>query len=223
MSLTETEQVFAGVSEDAVNDLMTAIFSARPRYLNYGSPLFVPATTAFVTQVPAIAFPGVPGGIQYGVLFSIPRIDFHPDDSAGVSPLPPGIGQFTLHTTCRLFVGCTRLRGDNQPVATTHVPPVSVSPIGTALDVFARGHPVASFFGPPGSGDVRLVLDDVEIVDIRPDSLESVIECLIRMFLQAALANLRLPFKALSMGAFDLILVRGPEVEQDQAQLYGNV
>jgi hypothetical protein len=68
-----------------------------------------------------------------------------------------------------------------------------------------------------------LLLDDVEIADITPDTLESVMECLIRMFLQGALTNLRLPFKALSMGAFQLILVRGPEVEDDQAQLYGNV
>jgi hypothetical protein len=222
MSLTETEQVFAGVSEDAVNDLMTAIFTARPKYLNYGSPLFVPATTAAVTQVPAIPFPGVPGGVHYAVSFSIPVIDFHPDDSGGTSPLPPGLGQFTLRTTCRLFVGCVRNQREPQR-PTTHVPPPSVAPIGTALTVIARGRPLVNFFGPPGSGEMLLLLDDVEIVDITPDTLESVMECLIRMFLQGALTNLRLPFKALSMGAFQLILVRGPEVEDDQAQLYGNV
>jgi hypothetical protein len=99
MSLTETEQVFAGVTEDAVNDLMIAIFTARPRYLIYGSPLFAPATTASVTQVPAIPFPGVSGGIHYAVVFTIPKVDFHPDDSGGASPLPPGLGQFTLTTT----------------------------------------------------------------------------------------------------------------------------
>lgn len=224
MSLTETEQVFAGVSEDAVNDLLTAIFTARPRYLNYGSPLFVPATTANVTQIPPIQFPGVPGGVQYAITFSIPRIDFHPDDSGGTSPLPPGFNQFTIRTTVRLFIGCTRFRGrDDQTGATTHVPPPSVTPIGTSLQVFARGRPLVTYFGAPGSGEVGLLIEDVELVDIAPDSLESVIECLIRMLLQAALANVKLPFKALSMGAFQLILVRGPEVEQDQVQLYGNV
>lgn len=222
MSLTETEQVFAAVSEDAVNDLMTAIFTARPRYLNYGSPLFVPATTVSVTQVPAIPFPGVPGGVQYAVLFTIPRVDFHPDDSGGTSPLPPGLGQFTLTTTVRVFVGCTRQR-EEEPRPTTHVSPPSVVPIGTALKIIARGRPRVRFFGTPGSGDVGLLVEEVEIVDITPDSLESVVECLIRMFLQAVLANVLLPFHALSMGAFSLILIRGPEVEQDQVQLYGNV
>ncbi len=30
MSLTEAEQVFGGVAEQAINDLFTAFFSARP-------------------------------------------------------------------------------------------------------------------------------------------------------------------------------------------------
>ncbi len=222
MSLTETERVFAGVHQDGVNDLLTAIFTARPRYLNYGSPLFVPATTATVTQIPAIPFPGVPGGIHYAILFTIPRVDFHPDDSSGASPLPPGLGQFTLTTTVRLVVACTGRQRDPTG-ATTHVPPPSVVPLVTALQVIARGRPDVRFFGPPGSGDVGLVIEQVEIVDISPDSLESVLECLIRMMLQAALANVRLPFSALSMGAFQLVLVRGPEVEEDQVQLYGNI
>jgi hypothetical protein len=222
MSLTETEQVFAGVSEDAVNDLMTAIFTARPRYLNYGTSLFVPATTASVTQVSAIAFPGVPGGIHYAVSFTVPRVDFHPDSSGGTSPLPPGLGQFTLTTTVRLVIACTRRqRDEGQP--TTHVPPPNVVPIATALEVIARGRPTVRYFGVPGSGEVGLLVEEVEIVDITPDSLESVVECLIRMLLQAVVANLQIPFSALSMGAFQLILVRGPEMEQDQVQLYGNV
>ncbi len=31
MSLTETEEVFGGVHEDALNDLVRAFFGARPR------------------------------------------------------------------------------------------------------------------------------------------------------------------------------------------------
>lgn len=43
------------------------------------------------------------------------------------------------------------------------------------------------------------------------------------MMLQAALANVQLPFDALSVGAFSLILLRGPEIEDDQVKLYGDV
>jgi hypothetical protein len=106
---------------------------------------------------------------------------------------------------------------------TTHVPPPSFAPLSTSLDVIARGQPTVRFFGTPGSGEVGLLVDEVEIIDIRPDSLESVVECLIRMLLQAVLSNLQLPFNAFSMGAFQLALVRGPEIEEDQVQLYGTV
>lgn len=221
MSLTETEQVFAGANEDGVNDLIRAIFGRRPRYLNYGSSLFVPTTTVSATQVPAILFPGLPGGIHYMISFAIPVVDFHPDDSGGSSPLPPGVGQFTLKTTVRLVLGCMR-RQEGADVPGTHVPPPSFKPISTTLDVIARGAPTVRYFGAPGSGEVGLLVDEVEIIDIQPDSLESVVECLIRMLLQAVLSNLQLPFNALSMGAFQLILIRGPEIEQDQLQLYGN-
>ena len=46
MSLTETQEVFASVHEDALNDLLTAYRSDRPHHLVYGSPPFVAATTA---------------------------------------------------------------------------------------------------------------------------------------------------------------------------------
>jgi hypothetical protein len=67
------------------------------------------------------------------------------------------------------------------------------------------------------------VPDDVKILDITPNSLDSVLECLLRMILQSVLANIRLPFHALTIGAFSLILTRGPEVDNDQVKLFGKV
>jgi hypothetical protein len=69
---------------------------------------------------------------------------------------------------------------------------------------------------------VSISVKQVEIVDITPDSLESVLECILRMILDAVLANLQLPFTALTVGAFSLILLR-VEVKDDQIKLYGNV
>jgi hypothetical protein len=45
MSLTENADVFVGVHEDALNDLIAAVATDRPRLLVYGSPAFVPVTT----------------------------------------------------------------------------------------------------------------------------------------------------------------------------------
>jgi hypothetical protein len=221
VSLTQGEHVFAGVHENGINDFLQAFFTARPRYLNYGTALFVPATTAGATNVPTIAFPGVPGGLQYLVTIGIPFIDLHPNSLGGADPIPPNNpGQFTMRTKVRLTVGCGHW--EDRPPNRDRPPDVKFTPLSTTLEVWVRGHLTVTTFG-PGLGEVSFVPDDVEIVDIKPDSLEAVLECLLRMILQAVLANVRLPFHALSMGAFSLILTRGPEVDHDQVKLFGKV
>jgi len=216
MSLTEAQHVFAGAHEDGINDLLRAFFTARPRHLTYVTPALAPSTGAF-TSVSPIGFPGIPGGIDYAVSFSIPTVDFHPDSSGGASPLPLGSGQLGIRTTVTLTVLCNRRV---RPPDGNEVVPST--PINTALDVFARGKPTVTFLG-PGVGDIGFELDTVELVDIKPDSLESVLECVLLMILQGLLANVRLPFKAVTIGAFALVLQRGPESEDDQVKLYGDL
>lgn len=222
MSLTQAEHVFAGAHENGINDLLRAFFTARGHYLNYGTSSFVPATTAAKTNVSPIAFPGVPGGIEYAISFSIPKLDCFPDSSGGASPLPLAKGQFTLHVKVKLTVGCAQWSVDDRDRNPDRKPRVTKTPISTSLDVWARCQPTVSYFA-PGVGEVGIQVDAVEIVDIKPDSLESVLECLLRMMLQGALSNVKLPFKPLTMGAFSLILLRGPLVEDDQFKLYGDV
>ena len=48
-------------------------------------------------------------------------------------------------------------------------------------------------------------------------------ENLIRMLLDAVLQQVRLPFSSLNADFFLLNLLRGPEVEDDQAKLYGDI
>jgi hypothetical protein len=214
VSLTEVQTLFGGVHENGINDFLRAFLTARPRHLLYGSPGFVPVTTVASTSVPAIAFPGVPGGIQFGVAFTIPTVDLHPATGAGSTPLPPGLGQFTLRTTVTLILACGQ-RGDQQP-GTVNVP--RVTPLFATLDVLARGTII------PVGGSVGLQVTDVELVDITPDALESLLECLIRMLLQAVLSNITIPLNALVVGAVPLLsLVRGPEIATDQVKLWGNI
>ena len=105
MSLTETSEVFVAVEESALNDLITAVCTARPHLLHYGSPAFVPASSTSATQMAPIPFPGSPG-LQWSVQLTIPELDLFDEDR----PLPPelslGPGQFSLSTVVRLCVDC---------------------------------------------------------------------------------------------------------------------
>jgi len=239
MSLTETHEVFASVHEDALNDLITAFCTDRPRYLVYGSPAFVPATTIAETTMPAIAFPGVPGGIQWRVQLSIPRVDLHQQ----TSPLPPeltlGLGQFSASLGVRLCLDCRRLRidprppRDNKPGTPTHDRPPEERPPDRqqhpqteltccGLAVFAVGH-LQHVLTSGGEDAIALAVDAVEIVDIAPPAVEAVLECLLFMILQAVLAEIRLPLRALRAGAFSLSLTQGPLIEDNQIKARGVV
>jgi hypothetical protein len=236
MSLTEIHEVFAGVHEDALNDLITAFCIDRPRYLVYGSPAFVPVTTIAETTMPAIAFPGVPGGIQWRVHLSIPRVDLHQQSS----PLPPeltlGPGQFSASLSVRICLDCRRLKIDprpprdkpgtpghdrppDDPQGRSH-PPSELTCCG--LSVFAVGH-LEHVLTTTGEDAIALAVDAVEIVDITPPALESLLECLLFMILQAVLAEIRLPLRALRAGAFSLTLTQGPFIEDHQIKARGVV
>jgi hypothetical protein len=218
VSLTEAEFVFGSVHETGLNDLLNAFFTTQPRYLNHGSsPLLFPPGTPFIS-IPPISFPGIPAGINFGVSFEIPAVDITPDTSGG--PLPPGPGQFTVSTTVTLVIGCIRRFRDPAEEEQQG----SFIPLRARLGVFARGRLIVTGLG-TGAGAVSFQVDDVELVDVQPDPLESVLECLIRMMLQAVLSNVQIPIESLLIGAipFLLALIRGPLAEADQAKIYVNV
>ena len=89
------------------------------------------------------------------------------------------------------------------------------------LEVFAIGH-VERVMTSTGEDAIAFAVDAVEIVEIKPDDLESVLECLLFMILQAVLAQIRLPLRALRAGAFQLTLTVGPLIEDDQVKMRGN-
>jgi len=228
MSLTESETVFAGVHENAINDLITAFCNDRPRYLSYGSPAFVPATTVAETTMPAIAFPGIPGGIQWSLRLSTPRIDLFRQTSPLPPPLTLGPGQFSATLDAQLCIECRRLRIDRRPPRghDRQPEPERPHPISELscfrLRVAAIGH-IEHVLASSGEDAIALDVDAVEIEDIRPDELESFLECLMFMVLQAVLAEIRIPIRALRAGAFSLALTVGPLIEDDQVKVRGIV
>jgi hypothetical protein len=241
MSLTETETVFASVHETALNDILIAFANDRPRYFNYGSPAFVPTTSVAETSMDAIAFPGIPGGIQWRIRLSTPRIDLFKQ----TNPLPPqltlGPGEFSGEITVELCIDCRRIKIDPRPPRPKEMaretrmearkdsrPPQRTDRHAPReltcfrLQVFVVGH-LEHVVSTTGEDAIALAVDAVEIVDIKPDELESFLECLLFMILQALLAEIRLPLRALRAGAFQLVPVVGPLIEDDQIKMRGIV
>ena len=233
MSLTQAETVFASVHENALNDVLTAFCNARPHHLAYGSPSFTPVTTVSETRMEAIPFPGVPGGIQWRLRMSVPAVDlFRQTDT-----LPPELvmapGQFSAAIDVELCIECRRIRIDPKPPR-----PVkgrdeddrnhkddkpSLSKLTCfKLSIFALGH-LEHVMTSSGEDGIALAVDAVEIVDIKPEELESFLECLLFLILQSVLGGIRLPLRALRVGAFELVPVVGPLIEDDQIKVRGTV
>ena len=122
-----------------------------------------------------------------------------------------------MQTTVTMRMMCGSQRQDH-PAGT---PPGPISILKANLGVIALCHPLV-ISSAPGSGQIGIGLDQVEIVDIKPDDLETLVECLLKMILQAVLSNFRLPFNTITAGAFGLILLAGPLAEQDQIKVRGN-
>jgi hypothetical protein len=224
VSLTEAEHLFAGINESGVNDFLTAFFRARPHYLNYRTTPAVgpvPAAASAWTTIPPISFPGVPAGLHFAIQFSTPIVDFVPDSSGGMPPpLTLGTGEFSLRTKIRLGVLCGVRTGGGQDTDGKPLP--SGTLLKATLDLWAVGAASATITG-PGTGFITFEVSQVELVDVKPDPLESVLECLILSMLQGMLTNVQLPFSGVTVDMFSLSLTRGPETETDEVKLYGDV
>lgn len=243
MSLTEGWAVFVSAHESALNDLVTALTTARPHLLSYGSPAFTPVSTRFDTAMAAIPFPGT-GGIDWHVRFTTPHLDLYKQDD----PLPPqltlGPGAFSLTTKVQLCVDCTsRAGGKDKPGATTHdqasderaareaakadrerwdeTRGKARDPMCAELGVAAIGHLVPTSAG--GEPAVGFALDAIELVDVTPDALESVLECLLGTVLRAVLATLSIPLSAIRVGAFTLTPTQGPLIDADAVLARGSL
>ncbi|MEH6829461.1 MAG: hypothetical protein V7661_01360 [Sulfitobacter sp.] len=205
MSLTGSEGLFAAVHQDGINDVVRAYFTSRPRYLNVGSSFFVPSTTVNATRIDAI---DIGAGIHFLIELEIPRLDLHPD-TFGFA-LPPNQNQFSLEIKGKITLLCRKERRDD----TGKVP--GGQTITTELGICSQGHIERT-------GDfLRFVIDNVEIKDISPDSLESIMECIIGMVLNEALSDLLVPYEAIFIQIGTLNPVGAPTIANDTLRARAN-
>jgi hypothetical protein len=171
------------------------------------------------------------------VQFSVPHLDLYDEDA----PLPPqlslGPGQFSVSTKVQICVDCPKDRHDpeddphgdhggdhpNEPndPRWDDKPGKAQNPVCTTIELHAVGHLVGTTLdGQPALG---FAVDAVELVDVMPDDLESVLECLIGQMLRAVLTTIRVPVSALRVGAFTLTPTVGPLIDTDRVLARGNL
>ena len=197
MSFTEAEHVFAGINEDGLNDILTAVFTTRPHYIPVRVPPVRPVHDGCGHRDGHPPLPRHPRGYPVGSLVRGPKDRSVPRQlgrhAATAQPRPGR--SFSLRTEVTLYLLCGgKRKGDSDRRDWTG------NTLKASLGVWATGRLLVSAFG-GGSGEIRFNVDAVELVDVKPDPLETLLECLIRMLLTAAIKQVVIPFESLRAGA----------------------
>lgn len=209
----------------------------------FGNPIFT-----ILPYLPVIGADSPPVGLGLCVQMVRARVDFHPST---VISLPPELGgkleeqQLALELKICGGIRCPdRDVLDKIPVTPSgaagkdkqhEAPPLVPVPgkmLCFCLDVFAKAHVAREFI----NGKERLVgkVDGVEIVDVKPDGLESNMECYIRtamaLFLRQKLAiplqTFFIDFPLFGLGTVSLSptpnppVPHNPAIEEDQLKAF---
>ena len=207
---------------------------------NHGNPIFT-----VLPPLPVIGVDSPPVGLSYCVQLQKFEIDFHPNNVFGLPPeLDPLKKQrFALHFMVCGALGCPDDRVLEQvpvlPPSTDKERPEKVPPVQVqgklkcfCLDVFVVGHFEHAFI--LGRESLLGKVDGVEIVDIKPNELESSIECYIRTAvtltlrqkLAIPLATFFVSFPLFGMGTVTLSptpnppIPNNPAIEEDQLKAF---
>lgn len=199
MSFTQEQNLFAGLDENGLNDLLKAFFGVRGHYLEYGTPFYVPpAPSPMTTPVSAIHFG--PIVIDYDLRFSIPVVDIFP----ATTTIPPvGFGEFNVTTTLTV-----------QSIINSFLalPTASLQVVGLCAPVVVNGT--------PGTGTIGLDLKQVEIASLT-DPLKTWVETIVLWILKIALAGVQIPFNTLTIGVLGLELLVGPLATNNEIEVRG--
>ncbi|HET6943498.1 MAG TPA: hypothetical protein VFH89_15200 [Sphingomicrobium sp.] len=156
-----------------------------------------------MTRIDPLPIPGTAFAMELAVQIVDAKIDFHPGNQFALPPelAPLGGQRFAIGLKVCIGLGCPRdmpldkfieppqdrpkkgRNDDRRPDPPQPLPTRSL--ICFCLDVFAIGGVGIRFYN--GRPYLEPFLDRVEIVDIRPDELESALECYLELLLKLGL------------------------------------
>jgi hypothetical protein len=234
MALTRGHHIFAGVHEDALNKLLRAYQTARPKYFFYACPPMGAGTPSIDFWIlPPLPVPGTNSGIPFSVRILRARIDFTPAD-AGLglpSPLTLGANQFAVLLTVEVCFMCGLLieipvpreternkeGRPSRPRRDDEKPHIECA----RLSIWAVGHPISTV-NAHGGRDIGLHIDHIVVKDV--GALEPLFECYFETMLNSLLDALRYPVERFALGAFGALgLVEGPLIDDDHLKTWANI
>ncbi len=262
MAFTDNCDLFGSVEERAINAVGRHVMHQRPSLFNYGTERIaenrrlwcrevevaqdvVVFANPVMTVVPPLPIPGTAYSLEYCLQIVAVEIDFHPND---VVQLPPQLGptlpsqHFAGMAKVCAGIGCPSERLTDYlpaggPVRATRtkgrerggtIPATEVDCF--CLDVFLVGHVETD------GVHLGAVLDGLEIVDIKPDGLESSLECYLSAAIRLAiLPQLRVALPTIVFNLLNLATVtisptpapaevpNNPAIEDDQLKVFIDV
>lgn len=214
VALTDNCDLFGSVHEDGVNLVARHVMRQRPSLFNYGTaqvaanrklwcervdvaPDVLNFADPIMTVVPPLPVADTGYGVNYSLQITKAEIDFHPGNVITLpSELSPPLANqhFAAHAEVCGGIGCPpkeivdRLPPPRPtPKGDEDRPPKPLTPLPTrrlecfCLEVFVVGHVEVD------GDDLVPMLDGLEIVDIKPDGLESSLECYLELLIKLAI------------------------------------
>jgi hypothetical protein len=200
--------LYGAINEAGINLIAQHIFRQRPSLFNYGTDFVATHPELLcmpITAAPAVSQRGNPiisvqpplpvlgtrpeVGLNYCFQISKAEIDFHPGRIALPPELNPplGVQHFAVHAQICGGLGCPRdFNFPPDPHGREVVPPTDKLDC-FCIDLFVVGHAEVEVVNIPSQGTKRFLVgkvDGLEIVDIKPDGLESSMECYLNALIQ---------------------------------------
>ena len=264
MALTDHCDVFGSFHEDGFNRIINHIQLQRPSLFNYGTediikneklrcqPIEVHSgvgqyNNPLITASPYLPIPGYSGpfGMSYIMQLTKLKIDFHPSNTIGLPPeLNPPLKdqQLALSASFCVGMGCPDQRyideislknpekddkREQRPVSPERGFPFRKLNC-FCLEIFAVLHIDRT------NNYIELKLDGLEIVDIKPEGLENILECYIETIIRLSLLpKLRMSLNKLVFEIENYLTIEptpisanvpfNPSVKEDKVSVFVNL
>lgn len=259
MALTDNSDLYVAIHDNGINRIVRHVMRQRPSLFNYGTSLLLSnqqllcqnidvapevlrAGNPVITVLDPLPVIGTNFGLNFCAQITKGEIDFH---QGNIITLPPELNpplanqRLGIHFQACGGIGCppTRLPfpGRLSFLRPREIVVLPASKLDCfCLDLFATGG--AGITGPVGNQKIQLTVDDIEIVDLKPESLENSIECYALLALnQGIIPPLAESISNIAFGVINLpgslgkirisasTVPNNPAIEDDQLKAFINL